>query len=341
MENGNAAAAIPRENNSQIQPFQSKEAFTLSLHMANELARSTLVPVDFRGEVGRANCLIAIEIAGRLGISPFMTMQNMYVIHGKPTFSATFLIGMINASGRFTPLQYEMSADNGGTCVAYAKDKRTGEVLEGPAVSVKMAESEGWATKSGSKWKTMPDLMLRYRAATFFARTYCPEMTLGMQTREEIYDVGPGEASEADVRKINAELLGKSDSEVVDVETLEEAPKEEPAAARKAAQEAKKRAAADAAALEKRKAEIADLYKKHFGAVDLALADITLAINKPDIKTWTARDVDALHKRLRELRTQAPEVVSAGPPSDEPDIPDFGPPASDAADAAEEEAAFL
>ena len=52
-----------------------------------------------------------------------------------------------------------------------------------------MAKAEGWLQKQGSKWQTMPDLMLRYRAAAFFARQYAPELTMGMHTAEEVADV--------------------------------------------------------------------------------------------------------------------------------------------------------
>jgi hypothetical protein len=52
-----------------------------------------------------------------------------------------------------------------------------------------MASAEGWATKAGSKWKTMPELMLRYRAAAFFGRLYAPDILMGMQTAEEAADV--------------------------------------------------------------------------------------------------------------------------------------------------------
>lgn len=54
-----------------------------------------------------------------------------------------------------------------------------------------MVKAEGWLSKTGSKWKTMPQLMFRYRAAAFFARIYAPDITLGMQTAEEIYDAPP------------------------------------------------------------------------------------------------------------------------------------------------------
>jgi len=59
----------------------------------------------------------------------------------------------------------------------------------GPLVTIKLAKDEGWAGKTGSKWKTMPQLMLMYRAGAWFGRTYAPELTMGLQTREEAQDV--------------------------------------------------------------------------------------------------------------------------------------------------------
>ena len=52
-----------------------------------------------------------------------------------------------------------------------------------------MAQKEGWSTKPGSKWLTMSEQMLAYRAGSFFARAYCPEVLLGVQTIDEIQDV--------------------------------------------------------------------------------------------------------------------------------------------------------
>ena len=123
-----------------------------------------------------------------------MVLQNIDIIHGRPSFRATFLIAMVNASGRFTPLQFRMEGKGKGetrSCVAHCKVKETGEEVEGPEISMTMARDEGWSTKAGSKWKTMPELMLRYRAAAFFARIYAPDITLGMHTAEEIHDIEP------------------------------------------------------------------------------------------------------------------------------------------------------
>jgi hypothetical protein len=138
------------------------------------------------------NCIIALELAQRIGASPLMVAQNLYIVHGRPSWSSQFLIAAVNQCGRFTALQYEWSGkpnDDSWTCRAWAKDKATGDRVQGPSVSIAMAKKEGWFQKSGSKWQTIPELMLMYRAATFFARTNAPELTMGLSTAEEAHDV--------------------------------------------------------------------------------------------------------------------------------------------------------
>ena len=189
----NQTSAVPAEI--AFQPgeiFMNIKAFEAAQRMVKPLADSDLVPMTFQRKIG--NCLIALETAQRIGASPLMVMQNLYIVHGKPAWSSQFLIACINASGKFSPLRYRMVGEKGTDsfgCVAWAKDKKDGEVLEAPEVTIGMAKREGWFTKNGSKWQTMPELMLRYRSATLFARTYAPELTMGIQTEEEVIDVSP------------------------------------------------------------------------------------------------------------------------------------------------------
>jgi len=148
-----------------------------------------MVPEHFRNNVG--NYVIALNYADRLGVDPFMCMTKMYIIHGKPAIETQLQIALFNKSGKFDSLKYKMSGEGDETrCVAYSTIKESGEEIEGPPVSIAMAKAEGWYGKNGSKWKTLPDLMLRYRAAAFFIRLYAPETTLGLATSEEMYDVG-------------------------------------------------------------------------------------------------------------------------------------------------------
>lgn len=174
----------------ELVPTEKERNFALMQREATALANSSLVPKEFQGNV--ANALIALNLARRIGADPLMVMQNLDVIHGRPSFRATFLIACLNQCGRFTPLRYRITGEGKErTCVAVANDMKTGEEYEGPPVSIQMAHDEGWATKNGSKWRTMPDLMLRYRAAAFFARTTAPEVAMGLYTSDELEDMRP------------------------------------------------------------------------------------------------------------------------------------------------------
>lgn len=200
--------------------------------VANALCASTLVPAQYRaftevkefGKVvghekngaGLPNCIVALNMAQRMGADPLMVMQNLYVIEGRPSWSSQFIIAAINSCGRFSPLRFEISEPSKEqeitytavvwknknkveeqrkvkvrhqTCRAWVIEKETGDRLDGPTVSIQMAIDEGWLTKNGSKWLTMPEIMLRYRAASLFGRLYAPELLMGLQTVEEARDV--------------------------------------------------------------------------------------------------------------------------------------------------------
>lgn len=167
--------------------FSSVAKFEECQRMAKVFSESSFVPAAFKGKIG--DCVIALDMAKRMGADPIALMQNMYIVHGKPSFSSSFLIACINSSGRFSAMRYDLDGEEDDRgCRAWVTDEN-GERLESIRVTIKMAKAEGWFTKSGSKWQTMPELMLRYRAAAFFARQYCPEITMGMKTQEELADI--------------------------------------------------------------------------------------------------------------------------------------------------------
>jgi len=177
--------------------FTGIQQFENAQRIAKALASSALVPKEYQGQTGLANTLVAMEIAGRMGLSPLQVMQNLHIIHGRPSWSSQFIIAMINGCGRFTPLDYNVSGEGDTlSCFAYATEIATGKELRGPVVTMAMAKREGWTTKSGSKWQTMPDLMVRYRAAAFWGRLYVPEFLVGMKTQEEVVDIQEVEVSE-------------------------------------------------------------------------------------------------------------------------------------------------
>ena len=180
--------AVKHETDFSKGIFGSSDNWLMAGQMAQALSQSTIVPKDYQGN--QANAMVAIEIANRLQTSPLMVMQNLYVIQGRPSWSAQFLIASVNGSGKYDmELQYDEKKDKDGkpfSCQCWTT--KDGRKVSGPVIDMEMAKAEGWYGKAGSKWKTMPQIMLRYRAASFFARMNCPELTLGFYTKEEAID---------------------------------------------------------------------------------------------------------------------------------------------------------
>lgn len=171
--------------------LQTSHGFALVQRVASMLCMSTLVPREYQGKNNLSNCIIALNMAYRLGADPLMVIQNLYVVHGRPGWSSQFLIATFNKSGKFSALRYEFVGTRGQDdwgCFAYATELATGEVLQGTTVTMGTAKAEGWLSKSGSKWGTMPEQMFRYRAASWFIRAYAPEIAMGLLTAEELHD---------------------------------------------------------------------------------------------------------------------------------------------------------
>lgn len=214
-------------------------SFELTMRIAHMLSQSTMVPEQFRavaadktankvnGEYplvanpnGLPNCVIAINMANRMGADPLMIMQNLYVVEGRPSWSSQFIVAAINSCGRYSPLRFDLidkgdievtyqtkkwdnnKGRSGGyeftdhkikirnlVCVAWATEKETGQRLESSPISMELAVKEGWYQKNGSKWQTMPEQMLRYRAASFFGRIYAPELLMGIRSADEVQDM--------------------------------------------------------------------------------------------------------------------------------------------------------
>lgn len=178
----------------------SPDGFEHAQRVAIMLAKSELIPKQFQNNT--QNVMIALEMAARVGASPLAVMQNLHVVQGKPGWSSTFVIALVNSHPKYEDLQFDKSGKGMDMeCTAWAFKKGTQERVDGPKVTMAMAKAEGWLDRAGSKWKTMPDLMICYRAATFFGRLYTPEKMIGMQTADEIIDVNHTEVLPQDEQK--------------------------------------------------------------------------------------------------------------------------------------------
>lgn len=234
--NGQSAALAAREPERGIQAFADEKSFEVAQRIGKAMTQASLVPEAYRGAQGLPNVLIAMELAHRIGASPLMVMQNLHVVQGRPSWSSQFLIATVNSSQRFTPLRFRWVGTPGKDdwgCRCVARDRDTDDACEGTLITWAMAKAEGWTSKKGSKWQTMPEQMFMYRAAAFWTRVYAPELSLGMHTSEELTDSAlggmphvqmaevPAAITPGDTRALEASLRGEVE---VDPETGEVIP---------------------------------------------------------------------------------------------------------------------
>lgn len=241
------SAPVSQQSSMQSYCFANAVAFEAAQRMAKLMSQATLVPKEYINNV--PNCVIALEIAHRMQASPTMVMQNLYIVHGKPSWSSQFIISAVNSCGKFKPLRFEFSGIEGTderSCIAWTTERyveipklvyeRIEEaalkgkkislyqsckdigvpILESPKISIDMAKKERWFDKSGSKWQTMPELMLHYRSASFFGKLYAPEILMGMQTQEEAEDIAPArDVTPRDNSPLRDAFMNNGNNEIV------------------------------------------------------------------------------------------------------------------------------
>lgn len=184
--------------------WADKDAFNQMLRVSQMLSQSSIVPQNYQGKP--QDCFIAVELASRMNTSPVFIMQNLYVVKGKPSWAGQACMAIINACGKFGNAKHVYTGEKGTDsrgCYVTAVRLSDGEIVNGTEITLAMAKAEGWT--SNSKWRNMPEQMLGYRAASFFAKMHCPEALMGLQTYEEVIDADQREK----VSDLTAALKGE------------------------------------------------------------------------------------------------------------------------------------
>lgn len=181
---------VTYENKTAANIMLDKDMFEQGWRAAKAFASSDMVPAHFRGRP--ENCFLAFHMAANLDVDPFMLMQNLYLVHGKPGLEGKLVIALINQRGPYPDgVQFEINGRGDDLSVTAVGVRRNGR-KDTATVGVAMAKQMGWWSKKDSLWPKMPEQFCCYRSATFLARRHCPEVLMGLQTREELVDAyGP------------------------------------------------------------------------------------------------------------------------------------------------------
>ncbi len=187
-----------KNNTTLINPYENPQRWQEMMAMATSLSKTAIIPAAYSGKP--EDCLIAIEMANRMNVSPLFVMQNLYVVRGRPSWSGQACMALIKGSNEFKDVKPVYTGEKGKDswgCYVEAVRIKDSEVVKGAEVTVGIAKKEGWFSKKDkfgnetSKWQTMPELMLAYRAAAFFARVHIPNALMGCQVEGEAEDIAP------------------------------------------------------------------------------------------------------------------------------------------------------
>lgn len=150
------------------------------------MAKSDIIPNHYRNKP--ENVFIAVQTAYRMSLDPLIIMQCTYITKNKLAITSAFAISLANSSGLLKGgIRYKIEGKGIDLEVTAFATYRDNDEEISYTISMKEAHAEGWT--NNSKYKTLPELMLRYRSAVLLTRTHIPEVLCGMHTVEELKDV--------------------------------------------------------------------------------------------------------------------------------------------------------
>ena len=187
---------------------QESDPLAIAWRHATGYAQSAMVPAHFQNNV--QDCFVVVQLALELGIAPLTALQNVFMIGGRPSYTAKFAVALANRAKVFAgPIRWkiekgEKKEDLEVTAYAPLYDGDTAEVT----LSYRTAMAEGWTRNK--KYSTIPEQMLRWRSAKWLIDLHCPEILLGFDVVESAprgeSNLTPRNESATDFNRTNVSL---------------------------------------------------------------------------------------------------------------------------------------
>ncbi|CPR33992.1 Uncharacterised protein [Mycobacteroides abscessus] len=173
---------LPARRPSAAEALGALAAHVEAMHNAkvlgDALADTELVPETYRGKPGNAGA--AILFGAELGLNPIQSLQQIFVVKGKPAIYARTAVALLKGHG--IVVQTLETSDTSVTVTA--TDPRTGQV-ETSTWDIGRATTAKYT--SNALYTTDPQAMLYAKAAMEVCRKIAPDILLGIPySREEL-----------------------------------------------------------------------------------------------------------------------------------------------------------
>ncbi len=171
-------AARPMASEALGQLMQHAQAMTAAKQLGDALAATDMVPADYKGKPG--NAAAAILYGAELGLDPIQSLQQIFVVQGKPAIYARTAVALVKRAG----ILVETVSTSDQAVTVRGTDRRTGQVEES---TWDIARAEQAKYTGNAKYKTDPQAMLYAKAAMEVCRKIAPDVLLGIPyAREEL-----------------------------------------------------------------------------------------------------------------------------------------------------------
>jgi hypothetical protein len=153
--------------------------------IANTVANTEFVPRGLRGN--KPAVMACLLYGDAQGLHPSVALTEVHIVDGKPTMSATLMVGKIRMAGHRLKREEIRNPENGEFlgCVAHGTRGDDGET-DSFTFTLAMAARAGLLTKHN--WKAYPEAMCWARCVSQLARMLFPDVFLGQSayTSEEL-----------------------------------------------------------------------------------------------------------------------------------------------------------
>ncbi|HYF48851.1 MAG TPA: recombinase RecT [Planctomycetota bacterium] len=153
------------------------------------------VPEHCRGKPGV--CLAIVTQAIEWRMSPFAVANKSYVVNSRLGYESQLIHAVIETRaplvGRLRCEYLDEGMQRRCKVIGYLKGEQDPFIfISEPLAKLMPAKNERGERKGSPLWEKKPDLQLWYNASRDWARMYCPDVLLGVYSRDELEEAGPG-----------------------------------------------------------------------------------------------------------------------------------------------------
>ncbi len=174
----------------------SGDEINARLAMARDLVGSGLLPKHVSTP---QQCLAIMQMGSEMNLPPMMSLNKIYVIHGRPAIDGQTMLALLQRQG--VMIEVKESTDKKCTVEArryYGHDPR----MDNENLWVKItetftiADAQKMGMLNKDQYKKQPRIMLRWRAISGAARIIAADHMNGMYVQEEVESQSPFQQTE-------------------------------------------------------------------------------------------------------------------------------------------------